>query len=733
MCRVRCAECGVPVECALSAGFTGLDGVGARVRSAVKLTPIPARDRHGGAGSGAGAAGAIRRCAVKPEAEIEALRRQIREADDRYYNGGDSVITDAQYDELFVALRKLEEQHPELVTEDSPTQRVGAPLQKGGSFATAEHLAPMGSLESLMQADSVVAFVERARKLLGLDEQTALRWSCEPKLDGVSANLLYEDGELVRGLSRGDGQTGEDLTRNLRTIGNLPLRLAGDGPFPARIEVRGEVIMSKAGFAALQQREESSTETAFRNARNTVAGTLKLLDPRMVRRRPLDFLAFAIGYVEGHEFATHTQLREQLAAWGFTVATPSRVVDDLDGLHAFHDELEQQRDELPYEMDGIVAKVDDLAQQQRLGRTSRTPRWALAYKFAPRLARTRVERIGAQVGRTGAVTPVAHLEPVEVAGVTVRNASLHNWALLAERDVRVGDPVEIQRAGDVIPEVVRVFVDERAPDSRPAEPPTSCPRCEGPLLPEGKFLYCTNIDCPAQLTARIVHLASRRAFDIEGLGPKQVEQLVEAGLVRGVEDVFTLAARSDELLELERWGKRSTEKLLAQIDARRSLPLARFLNGIGIRHVGESTARDLATHFGTLERLAAATNAELLGVDGVGDEVARAVVEFFVSDKNRATLQALQDAGVQPQAAERRDDGPLAGRVFVFTGGLEQMSRDEAKEKVEALGAKAATGVSKKVTDVVAGTDAGSKLAKAEKLGLRIMDEAAFVELLEGL
>lgn len=667
------------------------------------------------------------------EQEIDELRQIIHAADVDYYIGGESKLTDAQYDEMFVKLRKLETDHPELVTDDSPTQRVGAPLPKGGMFETQEHLAPMGSLESLMGADEVRAFVERARKLLELDEDTALAWSCEPKLDGVSANILYENGQLVRGLSRGDGQSGEDITRNLLTIRNLPVRLAGDGPFPAQIEIRGEVIMSKKGFAALQQREETSNEGTFRNARNTVAGTLKLLDPRTVKRRPLDFLAFAVGHVDGVELPSHDQLRTQLAAWGFTLAEPAAPAEDIEAIIAFRNDLESRRDALPYEMDGVVAKVNDFELQQLLGRTSRTPRWALAYKFAPRLARSRVERISAQVGRTGAVTPVAHLTPTELVGVTVRNASLHNWALLAERDVREGDAVEIQRAGDVIPEVVRVFVDERGPDSQATAPPTACPACEGPLQPEGKFLYCSNLDCPAQLIGRIVHLASRRAFDIEGLGPKQVEQLVTAKLVTSVEDVFDLRPKQEQLLELERWGKRSTQNLLKQIDARKQLPLGRFLNGIGVRHVGETTARDLAKHFGTLDRLRDASPAELLGVDGVGDEVAAAILQFFASEKNQATLQALHTAGVEPQAAERNDNGPLAGRVFAFTGGLTTMSRDEAKEKVEALGAKAATGISKKVTDVIAGTDAGSKLVKAEKLGLRILDEAAFNEMMEKL
>jgi DNA ligase (NAD+) len=670
---------------------------------------------------------------VSVQDEIEQLRARIRLADDQYYNRGHSDVSDTEYDTLFGQLRKLEQAHPELVTADSPTVRVGAPLPKGSSFATAPHLAPMGSIESLMAADEVREFVARARKLLALPDDQPLDWCCEPKLDGASANLLYEHGELVRGLSRGDGAEGEDLTRNLRTIRNLPLRLRGEGPFPSRIEIRGEVIMSKAGFAALQEHEETSGEGQFRNARNTVAGTLKLQDPRLVKRRPLDFFAFAVGHVEGFEFASHRQLREQLQAWGFALAVPFEVAADVDAVLAFRDRLEAERDALPYELDGVVAKVDRFDRQQQLGRTSRTPRWALAYKFAPRLALTRVLAIGAQVGRTGAVTPVAQLEPVDLAGVTVRNASLHNWALLQERDVRAGDTVEIQRAGDVIPEVVRVLLDRRPADAEPSAPPAQCPACQGPLQAEGKFVYCSNLDCAAQLVGRIVHMAGRRAFDIEGLGPKQVEQLVQARLVTSLEDVFTLAGKQSRLLELERWGERSTKNLLEQIAGSRTPALARFLHGIGIRHVGETTAKDLAAHFGSLERLAAANTEALMAVDGVGEEVAAAVVEFFASPKNQATLQALAAAGVVPQQAEPQGAGPLSGRVFVFTGGLASMSRDDAKAKVEALGARTAGSIGKKVTDVVAGEDAGSKLDKARTLGIPILDEAAFTALLASL
>ena len=662
---------------------------------------------------------------------VSELRTAIRRADHEYHNLGQPTLTDHEYDLLFRELYELETTHPELVTENSPTQRVGAPLPKGESLPTTAHLAPMGSIESLTQAAEVVEFDRRARKLLELQDDDALTWLCEPKLDGVSANLLYRNGVLARALSRGDGSTGEDITSNLRTVRNLPLSLLGDGPFPAHVEIRGECIMTKTDFAALQEREETSAEGTFRNARNTVAGTLKLQDPGVVAQRPLHFLAFAIGSVEGHEWPTHSALRSSLRQWGFRLAAPFGQAGETAEIIAFHDDLERRRDQLPYEMDGIVAKVDDRQQQQRLGRTARAPRWALAYKFAPRMAVTRVLAIEAQVGRTGAITPVANFEPTDLAGVTVRNASLHNWGLLTDRDVRVGDTVEIQRAGDVIPEVVRVFTDKRPAGSEPARAPESCPVCEGAVEADGKSLYCVNLDCPAQLRGRVVHLAARRSLDIEGLGRKQVDQLQTAGILRRIEDVFSLAERRDEVLELERWGERSFGKLTEQIERAKRPALARFLNGIGIRHVGEQTAKDLAAAFGSLERIRSASTEQLAAVEGVGTEVAASVVRFFESPQNKTTLDALTTAGVEVQQQVGETLGPLAGRVFVFTGSMTTMKRDAAKELVEQLGARVAGTVSKKVTDVVAGADAGSKLEKAQKLGLRILSEDDFARLID--
>lgn len=663
---------------------------------------------------------------------VRELRQRIEQAADLYYNEGAPEISDADYDELFAELVALEREHPDLAAPDSPTRRVGAPLPKGSSFAKAEHLLPMLSIESLTSAADVVEFAARTRKFLSLEEDDPLQWAAEPKLDGVSASLLYEDGVLVRGLSRGDGAVGEDITQNLRTLRSVPLVLAGDGPKPARVEVRGEVIMRRDAFARFQAHQETTTDTPFRNARNTVAGTLKLLDPKTVAARPLEFIAFAVGHAEGLEATGHTAMRERLAEFGFVVATPFVVVDSVEGVQEYHADLEARREELPYELDGIVAKVDDGSLQRRLGRTARAPRWAFAYKFAPRRATTKVLAIAAQVGRTGAVTPVAHLEPVEIAGVTVQRATLHNWGLLATRDVRVGDVVEIERAGDVIPAVIAVDEAKRAKGSKPTEPPSQCPTCATGLELEGAFLYCVNLDCPDQLRGRVLHFASRRALDIRRLGEKYVVQLIEAGLIAHLEDVYSLPDKETEILALDRWGEKSFENLREEVEAAKRPTFARFLNALGIRHVGEQTAKDLADEFDSIDALAAADEEALVAVDGVGPEVAKSVRHFFELPQTQRFLDAARAAGLEIQHTKSTASaaaGDLAGMTFCFTGGLARMSRDEARALVEARGAKTSASVTKKVTHVIAGEKAGSKLAKAEKLGLEVMDEDAFFEM----
>ncbi len=668
---------------------------------------------------------------------IGELRKELERASELYYNHGSSDLSDSDYDARWAELVELETAHPDLVTPDSPTQRVGAPLPKGSSFDKADHLVPMLSIESLTNEEEVREFDARARKSLASDddeeeerEEAPLHWVAEPKLDGVSANLLYENGEFVRGLSRGDGTTGEDITQNLRTIRNLPLRLAIDDP-PARIEVRGEVIMNRDAFARLQAESETTQDTPFRNARNTVAGTLKLLDPRTVARRPLDFICFGIGHAEGLEVASHSELRDLLDRSGFTLATPYEQSEGIDGVVAYRDRLEADRDEMPYEMDGIVAKLDSVEEQHRLGRTARAPRWALAFKFAPRRATTRVLGITAQVGRTGKITPVAELEPVEIAGVTVRRATLHNWGLLDERDVRVDDHVEIERAGDVIPAVVEVHSDKRDKKSRKQKPPTECPTCASALEPEGAFLYCINLDCPDQLKGRIVHFASRRALDIRRLGEKYVDQLIDAGLVKRLEDVYTLPDRKAEVLALDRWGEKSYDNLVEELDRAKSPPLAKFVLALGIRHVGEQTAKDLADEFDTLDALRNADEEALVGVHGVGEEVAASLIHFFALEETGRFLDAAFAAGLSIESSAAPAGGSLDGMTFCFTGGMTRMTRDAARALVEEHGARTSSSITKKVTHVVAGEGAGSKLAKAEKLGLEVLTEDEFLEIVE--
>ncbi|MEE2887581.1 MAG: NAD-dependent DNA ligase LigA [Planctomycetota bacterium] len=611
------------------------------------------------------------------QSRIDELRRQLREADHEYYNLGSPALTDSEYDELFRQLQALEEAHPDLVTDDSPTARVGAPLPGGDAVEKASHLAPMLSIESLTSAEEVREFDARARKLLGAEDgdELELTYATEPKFDGVSANLLYEDGLLVRALSRGDGTQGEDITNNIRTIRNVPLRLRGSGPFPARIEIRGEVILSRKGFEELQSQGETTTDTAFRNPRNAVAGSLKLLDPEIVRRRKLDFICWGVGHIEGLEVETYEQLQTRLAEFGLKTAEQFRVVSSVDEILAFHDDLEVRRDELEYEMDGIVAKINKLELQRRLGRRARAPRWILAYKFAPRRALTRVLDISAQVGRTGAITPVAELDPVELAGVTVKRATLHNWDLMQERDVRKFDAVEIERAGDVIPAVIKVFEDQRDTKSKQHPTPTECPVCASEVEKDGAFLYCMNLECAAQIQGRIVHMASRRALDIDRLGPKYVDQLLEVGLIKSPEDIFTLAEHREEILELERWGERSYDKMVEEIEKAKTPELARFLYSLGIRHVGETTAKDLASVFETLEDLESADEEQLQQVDGVGEEVARSITKFFALEGNRQFFKASRAAGLKIRRSEQTE-GPLAGRVFCFTGGLNAISRD---------------------------------------------------------
>jgi DNA ligase (NAD+) len=666
-----------------------------------------------------------------PERLVADLRAKILRADHLYYNLGKPELADSEYDALFRELTELEAAHPELRSPDSPTQRVGAPLPKGSGFASAQHLVPMLSIDSLTSEEQVRDFDASVRSFLRLAPDAPVAYSVEPKLDGVSASLLYEDGLLVRGLSRGDGTTGEDVTRNLRTIRNLPLRLAGHAQVPRRLEVRGEVILSRPAFERLRAESETTTETPFRNARNAVAGSLKQLDPRETSRRGLEFICWGVGHVEGLAVTTYGELSALLAAHGFKVPFDFRVVPSIDAVIAYHHELEGRREQIAYEMDGIVAKVDDLELQRRLGRTARSPRWCLAYKFAPRRAVTRVERVASQVGRTGVVTPVADLAPVELAGVTVKRATLHNWDLLEQRDIREGDRVEIERAGDVIPEVVEVLDRDSASRRAAPRPPERCPTCGTALEKEGKFLYCPNLECEDQVLGRIVHMASRDALDIEGLGPLSAEDLWKAGLLKRPEDLFDLPKKRDEITALHGWGERSVAQLEQQIEAAKHKDLARFLVALGIRGVGEKLAKELAERFGTLEAIEAANEDELrtmLGRDEKSGKVVQKIRAFFARESTKSFLAHARASGLALRRVERKE-GPFSGMVFCFTGGLETMSRQEAKHRVESLGGKVATSVTKQVTHVVVGAEAGSKAESAREQGKTILDEQQFREL----
>ncbi|MFQ5505549.1 MAG: NAD-dependent DNA ligase LigA [Planctomycetota bacterium] len=662
-----------------------------------------------------------------PIDRMEELIAEIRRHDELYYNQGRPELADSQYDELVAELRALEAEHGTLA--GSPTQEVGrAPAKR---FPQVEHRVPMLSLDSLTSPEEVIEFDERVRKALERGE-APLRYSLEPKYDGVSASLLYEEGKLVRGLTRGDGRVGEEITENLLRVRNLPERMkGGTKTVPRLVEVRGEVILSKSRFLELRELQEERGEAPFRNARNAVAGSLKRVNPSDLDMG-MEFFFWGVGDLVGlDDVRSYSELAGRFREHGFTISPDRDIGEGIEAAIAYHDRLEDCRDELAYEMDGIVAKVDDLAAQRLLGRTARAPRWSMAHKFAPRAAETRVRDIRVQVGRTGALTPVADLEPVELAGVTVQRATLHNFELLADKDVRIGDRVRVERAGDVIPEVTGVHIEDRVPGSRPVQAPTLCPACAEPVEQEGAYYYCTNIECPAQIRRRIVHLAGRRALDLDRLGPKYVDQLFQAGLIQCVEDVFTLPEHEEEILALERWGPQSFANLVEEVERAKKPPLPRFLHALGIRHVGEKVAADLAEAFGSLDAIRRATPDALLEVEGIGPRVAAEVESFFRLPSNRRFLAAVERAGVVVQGmAPGGSQLPLAGRIFVFTGGLETMTRDQARERVESLGAATSSGISKRVTDVVVGTGAGSKREKAEKLGLAIRTEEEFLDLL---
>jgi DNA ligase (NAD+) len=667
-----------------------------------------------------------RRASIKRR--IDELVEEISRHDRLYYREDAPEISDAEYDRLFRELVELEEAHPELRRPDSPTQRVGAPPTEG--FAEVRHRVPMLSLSNAMSEEELRSFDERVRREL---DESRVAYVGEPKLDGAGVELVYQDGALTVGATRGDGQVGEDVTANLRRSASIPLRLHGRAP--GRVSVRGEVALPVARFEKLNQARLEQGLEPFANPRNAAAGALRQLhDIDVARLRALEFRAYALGEGVPKAVKTQAQVLERLRDWGFEVSEDSEVLDDVDAVVAYHGRMLEGRNRQRVEIDGTVIKVNRLDHQAELGTLARSPRWAVAFKFPPQQETTVVEDIFASVGRTGALTPVAKLRPVRVGGVTVSSASLHNQDEVDRKDVRVGDTVVIQRAGDVIPQVVKVVASKRPKRTRRYRLPRRCPVCGDATLrlEDEAVTRCPNLDCPAQLKNNLRHLASRGALDVEGLGEKLVDQLVERGLVKRLSDVFTLD--TETLTGLERMGEKSAQNLTASLDKARSTTLARFLIALGIHHVGEGVAALLAGHFGDLEPLARASKEELEGVEGIGPTIAESVALFFQDERNAAEVKRLRELGVRwvKRKARPAASGPLAGKTFVLTGGLESMTRAEAKARIQEAGGKVTSSVSKKTDYVVAGADPGSKLAKATELKVEVIDEAELEKLLQG-
>ena len=656
----------------------------------------------------------------------EELAAQLRDFNHQYYVLDDPSVPDAEYDRLFRELETLEARYPELCTPASPTQRVGAsPADK---FAVVTHADPMLSLENAFDDDEVTDFETRIVKRLELTRQVA--YAAEPKLDGLAVSLRYEEGVLTQAATRGDGTAGEDVTQNVRTIRSIPLKLRGKAP--AVLEARGEVFMSHAGLADLNQAALEAGTRPYKNPRNAAAGSLRQLDPGQTARRPLEIFFYGVGELPDEAPSTQIELLDWLQELGLRTNPEARRVIGAAGCLDYYRALGERRETLPYDIDGVVYKVDDLPLQRRLGQRSRAPRWALAHKFPAEEALTRLEAVEFQVGRTGAVTPVARLEPVDVAGVTVSNATLHNFDELKRKDARPGDTVTVRRAGDVIPEVVGVVMSRRPPGAKPVEVPVACPECGSPVeREEGEAVArCTGgtIVCPAQRRFGVWHFGSRRAMDIDGLGEEIIRQLVESGRVTSAADLYSLTV--DELADLERMGQKSASNLVAAIEASKDTTFERFLFALGIREVGEATAQTLAGHFGGIDELAAATPEALQAVPDVGPVVARRIADYFADARSREMLDRLLEAGIHwPAPTIVAGDAALSGKTFVITGTLESMSRTEAREALQALGAKVTGSVSKRTDYLVAGAKAGSKLEKAEKLDVEVLDEQQFLDM----
>lgn len=661
--------------------------------------------------------------AVFEKEKLDHLREQINEHNYRYYVLDDPLISDAEYDVLFQQLKSIEAQYPELITPDSPTQRVGAaPLKE---FAEVKHTVPMLSLENAFDDEDIINFDQRIHDRLGTHAE--IQYCCEPKLDGLAISLRYENGLLVQAATRGDGTTGEDVTENIKTISMVPLRLRMNNP-PAILEVRGEVFMSKAGFEKLNTAASKKGEKVFANPRNAAAGSVRQLDSRITASRPLEIFFYGAGQVKGLVLPDqHYEVLQYLASAGLRVSHLIKVVTGTQGCVDYYQKIAKNRDKLAFEIDGVVYKVNQIKQQEKLGFVSRAPRWAIAHKFPAEEVNTIIEAVEFQVGRTGAITPVARLKPVHVHGVTVSNATLHNMDEIQRKDIHIGDTVIVRRAGDVIPEVVGVVKERRPQQIKKIHLPKNCPVCHSSIEQvEGEAVArCTGgLFCPAQRKENIKHFASRRAMDIEGLGDKLVDQLVETDLIHSIADIYDLT--QTQLSNLERMGDKSASNLLEQIEKSKSTTLPRFLYALGIREVGEATAKQLALHFKTLSAVQKATEEELQTVPDIGPVVAAHIAHFFHEPHNKKIIEKLITSDVHWEAIKENRDAPLTGKTFVITGTLSDMSREEAKEILEKLGAKVSGSVSAKTSYVVVGADPGSKYEKAKTLGVAILGDDAF-------
>ncbi len=654
------------------------------------------------------------------------LCEEVNRHNQLYHSQDQPEITDAEYDALFRQLQEIEAEYPELITPDSPSQKIGAPIAE--KFAPSPHAVPMLSLKNAKSADDFLDFDGSLRTtFLARDED--IEYACEMKLDGVAIELTYEQGQLTKASTRGDGFIGEDITENIRTIADIPHSLTA--PYPDLLDVRGEIYIALSDFQKLNRTQEEAGVKTFANPRNAAAGSLRQLDAKITAQRPLRIFCYGIGRMQGSNTSTQTETLQFLRKLGLRVnLEETNCAVGADAVINTFQKLQERRDALPFEIDGVVVKVNEISLQEELGMVSRSPRWAIALKFPPRQEETVVEGIGLQVGRTGAITPVAYLKPVIVSGVTVSRASLHNWDEIDRLGIRIGDHVIVERAGDVIPDVVRVLEDKRSGNEQTIPLPMECPECHAPVHkgPEEVVPRCNNPHCPAQAIERMKHFVSRDAMDIEGLGEKQLTQLINSGKIYDVADLYLLS--KEDMFAMDRMGEALAEKLILAITSSKPQPLSKLLFGLGIRHVGKNTAKVLARRFASLDELGKCTIDQLIAIHEIGDKVASSIVDYFGSPEKILLMDKLHQAGVRPQQeVVIQQDGPLTGKIFVITGTLSKWSRKEAEELVEKAGGRAAGSVSKKTDYVLAGENAGSKLAKAEKLGIAVLDEKAFAQL----